>query len=332
MGPGTLAKILEHLPPMTDDRLLVGPETCDDAGVYLLDEERALIQTIDFFTPIVDDPYLFGQIAAANALSDVYAMGGVPLTAMNVVCFPSRKLDLGILREILRGGADKVREAGAVIVGGHTVEDAEPKYGLAVTGIVHPQKLMTNGGARPGEILILTKPLGSGIISTALKAGLAGPETIQTATAAMAALNRTAAEVALELGVRSCTDVTGFGLLGHAAEMALASGVGLRLWLEAIPVYPQALELAAMGLVPGGAYANRRFLAGRVSFAGDIKEAEQDLLFDPQTSGGLLFTVPADREEECLARLRERGARAAAVGEVVAEPAGGLEVVRTRRS
>lgn len=317
---------------MPSDRLLVGPETSDDAGVYLLDQERALIQTIDFFTPIVDDPYLFGQIAAANALSDVYAMGGMPLTAMNVVCFPSRKLDLGILREILRGGADKVLEAGAVVVGGHTVEDPEPKYGLAVTGIVHPDKLMTNARAQPGEVLILTKPLGSGIISTAIKAGMAGPKAVQTATAAMAALNRAAAEVALKLGVRSCTDVTGFGLLGHAAEMALASSVGLRFWLEAVPVYPQALELAAMGLVPGGAYANRSFLADRVSFAGDVNEAEQDLLFDPQTSGGLLFTVPAGREEECLNRLRERGVLAAVVGEVVAEPAGRIEVVRVRRS
>lgn len=323
---------MEQVPQMPSDRLLVGPETSDDAGVYLLDQERALIQTIDFFTPIVDDPYLFGQIAAANALSDVYAMGGMPLTAMNVVCFPSRKLDLGILREILRGGADKVLEAGAVVVGGHTVEDPEPKYGLAVTGIVHPDKLMTNARAQPGEVLILTKPLGSGIISTAIKAGMAGPKAVQTATAAMAALNRAAAEVALKLGVRSCTDVTGFGLLGHAAEMALASSVGLRFWLEAVPVYPQALELAAMGLVPGGAYANRSFLADRVSFAGDVNEAEQDLLFDPQTSGGLLFTVPAGREEECLNRLRERGVLAAVVGEVVAEPAGRIEVVRVRRS
>ncbi|MBC7335946.1 MAG: selenide, water dikinase SelD, partial [Clostridia bacterium] len=228
--------------------------------------------------------------------------------------------------------ADKVLEAGAVVVGGHTVEDPEPKYGLAVTGIVHPDELMTNARAQPGEVLILTKPLGSGIISTAIKAGMAGPEAVQTATAAMAALNRAAAEVALKLGVRSCTDVTGFGLLGHAAEMALASGVGLRFWLEAIPVYPQALELAAMGLVPGGAYANRSFLADRVSFAGDVNEAEQDLLFDPQTSGGLLFTVPAGREEECLNRLRERGVLAAVVGEVVAEPAGRIEVVRVRRS
>lgn len=330
MGPGTLAKVLEQLPPMPGEKLLVGVDTYDDAGVYMLDEERALIQTVDFFTPIVDDPYLYGQIAAANALSDVYAMGGTPLTAMNVVCFPSRKLDLGILREILRGGADKVLEAGAVVVGGHTIEDPEPKYGLAVTGIAHPGKLMTNNQARPGDVLILTKPIGSGIISTAIKAGMAGPEVVAEVTASMAALNREAAEVALEFGVRGCTDITGFGLLGHAAEMALASGVGLRFWVEEIPFYPQAKELAAMGFVPGGAYANRNFLAERVAFSSEVKEAEQDLLFDPQTSGGLLFAVPAAREKACLERLKERGVAASAVGEVVAEPRGQIAVVRRR--
>lgn len=330
MGPGTLTEVLAQLPPMPTENLLVGLENYDDAGVYRLDAERALIQTIDFFTPIVDDPYLFGQIAAANALSDVYAMGGVPLTAMNVVCFPARKLDLTVLREILRGGAEKVLEAGAVLVGGHSVEDPEPKYGLAVTGIVHPERLMTNSQAKPGDVLILTKPIGSGIISTAIKAGLARAEVVATVTASMATLNREAAAVAQELALRGCTDITGFGLLGHAAEMAQASGVALRFWVEAIPFYPQALELAEMGLVPGGTYANRNFLAPRVQIAAEVAEAEQDLLFDPQTSGGLLLAVPASREEECLERLAQRGVQGATIGEVHDGPAGQLLVVRHR--
>jgi len=328
VGPGTLSKILADLPAMPSDRLLVGHGTYDDAGVYLLDEERALVQTVDFFTPIVDDPYLFGQIAAANALSDVYAMGATPLTALNIVCFPSRKLGPAVLREILRGGAEKVLEAGAVTVGGHTVEDEEPKFGLAVTGLVHPRRVMTNAGARPGDVLVLTKPLGTGVIATALKGEMAPPEAVAEAAAGMARLNREAAEVAAELELVACTDVTGFGLLGHAAEMALASGVGMRFWVEAVPLYPHARELAAMGLLPGGAHANRQHFGRLVRFDPGVAEVEQDLLFDPQTSGGLLLAVPPDKQEQCLARLAERGVAAAAVGEVVA--AREIAVVRRR--
>lgn len=225
------------LPPsQPDPNLLVGLETCDDAGVYKINEDMALIQTVDFFTPVVDDPYSFGQIAAANALSDIYAMGGRPLTAMNIICFPIGKLELTVLAEILKGGADKIREAGAVLLGGHSVEDNEPKYGLSVTGIISPNKVLTNAGARAGDILILTKPLGIGIITTAIKGGLSSPDEILSVTAVMAALNKEAAEVMQEIGVNGCTDVTGFGLLGHASEMARASHVRMTLDSKKVPV------------------------------------------------------------------------------------------------
>ena len=305
------------LPQVTDPRLLVGPETSDDAGVFLLNETTALIQTVDFFTPIVDDPYLFGQIAAANSLSDVYAMGGEPLTAMNLVAFPIHCLPVSVLADILRGGADKVREAGAVIVGGHTVEDAEPKYGLSVTGRAEPGKIWTNAGALPGDALILTKPLGTGILATAARVGLF-PAGAAASARGMAALNAPAARAAKDFEIHACTDITGFGLLGHLHEVAAASGVALELESGALPLLPEALAAAAMGMVPAGAYANRRHLKS-VRFADTVPEALRDVCFDPQTSGGLLFCLPEKDAEALLAALRRAGvAEAVRIGRVKA--------------
>jgi selenide,water dikinase len=296
--------------------VLVGIETLDDAGVYRLGPELALIQTVDFFTPVVDDPYLFGQIAAANALSDVYAMGGDPLTAMNIVCFPTRSGDPEVLAAILRGGLDKLKEAGAVLLGGHSVEDAEPKYGLAVTGVCHPARVITNAGARPGDLLVLTKPLGTGVITTALKAECAPPEAFRAAAEAMTALNRDASLAMREVGVHACTDITGFGLLGHALEMARAGGVALRFAAGAVPLLPGARDLAAQGFVPGGTYANRQYLAGHVTFDPAVPEELQMLLYDPQTSGGLLMAVAPERLAALLNALRRRNVAAAVVGRV----------------
>ncbi|KYH32396.1 selenide, water dikinase [Moorella mulderi DSM 14980] len=321
MGPGTLKQVLQYLPVMQDPNLLVGMNSVDDAGVYRLTDDLALIQTIDFFTPIVDDPYLYGQIAAANALSDVYAMGGKPLTAMNIVAFPSKKVDITVLGEILRGGADKVLEAGAVLVGGHSIDDEEPKYGLAVTGIVHPDRIVTNCGARPGDKLILTKPLGTGIITTAIKAEMATPELEQEVSRWMATLNREAAAAMVAVGVHACTDITGFGLLGHGLEMARGSSVNLVIYARAVPVLPRALEFAALGLIPGGAYNNRRYVAKDVSMDAGVPEALQDVLYDPQTSGGLLIAVAGEKAGELMAALKERGVTAARIiGEVEAGP------------
>lgn len=309
--------MLRHLPRQNDPRLLVGLETSDDAAVYQLTSELALIVTVDFFTPVVDDPYLFGQIAAANALSDIYAMGGQPLLALNIVCFPTC-LPQEVMAEILRGGADKVREAGAIIAGGHTVEDNEPKYGLAVTGLVHPQRVITNAGASPGDVLVLTKPLGTGIITTAVKAGLAPQEAYEAAVETMCSLNREAAEAMQAAKVRACTDITGFGLLGHAAEMAGASGVSLVFEYARIPLLPRVLELAATGLIPGGAYRNRDHLASKVAFALSLTPAQQAVLFDPQTSGGLLIAVSPDRLEQLLEELTVKGvSQARVVGRVI---------------
>ena len=305
----------------------MGIETADDAGVYLLTDEIALIQTVDFFTPVVDDPYLYGQIAAANALSDVYAMGGRPLTALNIICYPSSCGELETLTAILKGGADKIKEAGALLVGGHSVEDREPKYGLAVTGLVHPAKLITNRGARPGDRLVLTKRIGTGVITTALKADLAPSQAVTAACREMATLNRHAAEAMEEVGVSACTDITGFGLLGHALALAQASGVHLRLNAAAVPLLPAAEELAASGLLPAGAYANREHVAARVSFATGLPQALGDLLCDPQTSGGLLIAVAPDRLNRLLTALSHRRVTAAVIGSVTAEEAGRITVV-----
>jgi selenide,water dikinase len=295
-------------------------EKADDAGVYKLTDDLAIVQTVDFFTPIVDDPYTFGQIAVANALSDVYAMGGKPLTAMNIVCFPSKTLDISVLRDILRGGIDKMREAGVLLVGGHSVEDPELKYGLSVTGTVHPKRVLTKGGARPGDKLLLTKPIGTGIISTAVKGGMAGDQVIKAVAQSMAALNKTASEVMLQVGVNACTDITGFGLLGHACEMIQDSQIGLRIHSASVPIFPETVEFARMGMIPGGTNRNKEFRSKMVDSAG-IGDVMLDILFDPQTSGGLFMSVNADKASLLLARLKEAGVTdAAIVGEVISHP------------
>ena len=284
-------------------------------------DEIAIIQTVDFFTPIVDDPYWFGQIAAANALSDVYAMGGVPKTAMNLVAFPAKDMDISVLRRIIEGGLDKMREAGVVLVGGHTVEDPELKYGLSVTGFIHPEKVLTKKNLKAGDLLILTKPLGTGIIATAIKGGLASPEITETVTQTMATLNRNAAEVMQDYPVHACTDITGFGFLGHLAEMVLGSGYGVRIQSGAVPVFSETLLYASMGLVPAGAYRNREFREKMVDFAPSVERNIQDVLFDPQTSGGLLISVDGTRAEDLLHALKAKGIHdAAIVGEVISEP------------
>jgi len=295
-------------------------EKADDAGVYRLTDDLAIVQTVDFFTPIVDDPYMFGQIAVANALSDVYAMGGKPLTAMNIVCFPTKTLDISVLRDILRGGIDKLREASVVLVGGHSVDDTELKYGLSVTGTVHPKRILTKGGARPGDQLILTKRIGTGIITTAAKGRLASEKAVETVVQSMAALNKAASEVMLQIGANACTDITGFGLLGHACEMIHDSEVGFKIRSVSVPIFPETQYRARMGMIPGGTYRNKEFRAKMVDAAG-IGDVMMDILFDPQTSGGLFMSVSPDKAGLLLSALKEAGvADAAIVGEVVSHP------------
>jgi selenide,water dikinase len=310
---------------MSHPNLLVGIEHIDDAGVYKIRDDLALVQTVDFFTPIVDDPYTFGQIAAANALSDVYAMGGVPITAMNLVAFPIKSMEIEILREILKGGLDKMREAEVVLVGGHSIEDQELKYGLSVTGLIHPDAVLTNTGARAGDRIILTKPLGTGIINTAQKGGMAAPEVVQKAIEVMTDLNRKAAEVMKEFRVHACTDVTGFGLLGHLCEMLGQGEIGIKISLDAIPILPKAEEYAAMGLVPGGAHRNKEFYAPKVQGANGCSPSLLDVLYDPQTSGGLLIAVAVEDAKGILGVLQEVGVKdARIIAEVVAKPKGRL--------
>ena len=313
MDANTLGEVLRRLPPAVDPNLLVGLKTGDDAGVYRIAPDLALVNTVDFFPPIVDDPYDFGRIAAANALSDIYAMGARPLTAMNLVAFPKEGIAIEVLHEILRGGSDKLAEAGVALVGGHTVTDPEPKYGLAVTGLVDPARMVTNAGARPGDSLVLTKPIGVGIITTALKQGVADARAVETAVESMARLNRRAAELMVEEGVHACTDITGYGLLGHALEMASASGVALRIAHLHVPHFAVALELRALGVAPGGLAANRRAFNGKVRFGDAVSSAWCDLLFDPQTSGGLLVALPEAGAGRLFGRLATEGFGDAAV-------------------
>jgi len=299
----------------------VGLDRADDAGVYKVTDDIAIIQTVDFFTPIVDDPYWFGQIAAANALSDVYAMGGVPKTAMNLVAFPLKEMEIAVLRMIIQGGLDKIREAGVVLIGGHSVEDSELKYGLSVTGFIHPDRVLTKGGLQEGDRLILTKPLGTGIINTAIKGGLASEEIIDTATRLMATLNREAADVMSLYPVHACTDITGFGLIGHLAEMIVNAGIGIRLKSERIPIIPEALEYAGIGLVPAGTYNNREFRKSITEFGPSVDRFTQDVLFDPQTSGGLLICVDGEKADSLLHNLKKNGVeKAAVIGEVISGP------------
>jgi selenide, water dikinase len=319
---------LKDLPIPRDPRVLVGLDTSDDAGVYRLTDEIALVQTVDFFTPIVDDPFTFGQVAASNALSDVYAMGARPLTAMNLVAFPIKTLSPTLLREILLGGLSKTTEAGVALMGGHTVEDPELKYGLSVTGIVHPEEILSNAGARPGDRLVLTKPIGTGIISTALKGGMASEEATRRMVECMVSLNSKASEKMRLFGAHGCTDITGFGFLGHALEMATASQVGMVIHSERIPCLQGALEYAGLGLLPAGAHSNRSFFSCKVEVDPAVPALRVDLLYDPQTSGGLLIALPPGREDALVEALRNEGiVEASVVGEVLGGPPGTIKLV-----
>ena len=312
----------------TDSNLIVGLTRADDAGVYKITDDIAIIQTVDFFTPIVDDPYWFGQIAAANALSDVYAMGGIPKTAMNLVGFPIEEMDISILRQILQGGLDKMKEAGVVLVGGHSVEDMELKYGLSVTGFIHPDKVLTKKNLAPGDSLVLTKPLGTGIINTAVKGEFAGDDVIENVIRIMANLNRVSAEIMNDFPVHACTDITGFGLLGHLAEMVEDSELGITISSETVPVIPEAFEYAGMGMVPGGTYKNREFRKAMVDISPSVDPIIQDILFDPQTSGGLLICVEQKSTVALLEKLKEKKVEwATVIGEVTTESKGKIVVI-----
>jgi selenide,water dikinase len=322
LGPGDLTTALRALPRHADPRLLVGLDTFDDAGIFALSENLALVQTVDFFAPIVDDAYAFGQVAAANALSDVYAMGGEPLTALNIVGFPTGKLPLEVLADILRGADVKIREAGAVVVGGHSVIDDEVKFGLAVTGRVDPRAMLTNAGAVVGDRLVLTKPIGTGILATAAKRGELGSDTERVLIETMSTLNRAASHAARAVGARCATDVTGFGLLGHASHIARGSAVTLRVRAAAVPVLPDARAAVERGVRTGGAERNREFLEPLVEW-GRAHESDRALLVDPQTSGGLLVSLPASRVSEYLSAVPG----AAEIGDVVAAQQRALMIV-----
>jgi selenide,water dikinase len=312
---------LRHLPKtVPDPNLLVGLDTSDDAGVYKISEDIALIQTVDYFTPIVDDPRMFGQIAAANSLSDVYAMGGKPLTVLNIVGFPVSKLDMSILADILRGASEKVQEAGAVLAGGHSIDDDEPKFGLSVTGVVHPDKIWANSGAKVGDALILTKPIGVGIQTTAIKKDKLTEAQLDEVVNVMATLNKKAAEVFMNYDVNGCTDITGFGLLGHAKEMACGAGLGMVINSSAVPVLDGTRALAEEGVIPGGTKANHRWIQDNIIYSEGVDQIDQYILCDAVTSGGLLVSLPKEQAESALAALKEAGVSyASIVGEVVAD-------------
>lgn len=326
MGPGALTNVLAGLRLTSSPNLLIGLDLSDDAAVYRLSENQALVQTVDFFPPIVDDPYTFGVIAAANALSDIYAMGARPILALAIAAFPE-SMAPNIISAIMQGGADTVAEAGAVVAGGHTVIDREPKYGLCVTGLVDPARITPKANAQPGDVLLLTKALGTGIITTAAKRGKAEDAHLQTAITSMRQLNRRAAELAASVEIHSATDITGFGLLGHADEIARHSGVGLEIQVSNLPLLPGALEYAQAGIFPGGLSRNRSHLEqrGYVRYAADIEEALRLLLYDPQTSGGLLFVLPSDAADALEARCAALGQGCWRIGRVVAER--GIEVL-----
>lgn len=318
--PDDLAKVLKHIEVKEEERdpnLLVGFDKSDDAGVYKISKDMALVQTVDFFTPVANDPYTFGQIAAANALSDVYAMGGKPLTALNLSCF-SASIGADILAEILKGGADKIREAGATIAGGHTITDEEVKYGVSVTGIINPSKVITNSGAQVGDVLILTKPIGSGVLTTALKIEFITDEEFEEASKVMATLNKIASEEMQKIGVNSCTDITGFGLIGHAYEMAAGSEVALEIDSNKIPIMNKVKDLAKEYCLPSGAYSNEKHFDKWVSFSKEIDDITKLTFFDPQTSGGLLISVNIEKAEALLENINRRSEiKAAIIGRVV---------------
>ena len=318
VGAGTLAKMLDGFKTHSDPRLLVGYDKSDDASVYYLDPNTALVQTTDFFPPIVDDPYLYGQIAATNAISDIYAMGGEPKLALNIMCVTD-SMGKDAIQQVLRGGYDKAYEAGLIITGGHTINGAEPIYGLAVSGFVHPDKILTNSGALPGDVLILTKPLGVGILTTSAKADMVEKEVMDRIYKQMATLNKTARDIMVKYSVHSCTDVTSFSLMGHGYEMAQGSGATLHIKSADVPYHPEAYELAEMGFIPAGAYRNREFAGAGVKNVAGIPRALEDIFFDPQTSGGLLFAIPGDEAEACLKELKEVIPAAAIIGYVTEE-------------
>ncbi len=326
LAPGYLSQVLAGLPRVDDPRLLVGFDGSDDAYVYDLGDGRGLVGTTDFFPPMVDDPFLFGQVAAANALSDVWAMGGRPALALNLLCFPNC-LGLEVAGQILAGGADKCREAGVIVAGGHSINDHEPKFGLAVTGFVELDRMLANAGAQAGDALVLTKALGTGVLTTAFKAQLLDEAGVKVATDSMICLNKYAAEALEGLDAHAATDVTGFSLMGHACEMAEASGVTVEILASAVPVMARAREMAQMGLIPAGAYRNRDFFGPRVEMAADVPLDLADVLFDPQTSGGLLVALPAEQAEDYAARLRDLGQPAAVVGQVVEKSGCSVRVI-----
>jgi len=322
-----LQDVLKGLPLESNPNLLVGIEKWADAAIYRLTPDIAIVQTLDFFTPIVNEPYDFGRIAAANSFSDVYAVGGKPLTAMNIVCFPINEMDSSILRSILEGGLEIIHKADAVMAGGHSVQDSEIKYGLSVTGIVHPQKFITNEGAKPGDQLVLTKPIGTGVLSTALKAKKLDKKTTRFITELMAALNKDASEIMVEIGVNACTDITGFGLLGHALAMAKASNVGIRLYANKVPFIVEAIEFASMGFLPVGSHMNQKFCSAQIEIKSKIDPALLDLFADAQTSGGLLISVPEVRTDMLVSKLKEKNTPSSAViGDVLANPIGVIQI------
>ena len=315
---------MRDLPLIQDPNLLTGFENADDAGVYKLSADLALVQTVDFFTPTVDDPFTFGQIAATNALNDIYAMGGKPLTAMNIVCFPIKTMNKSVLREVLRGGLDKMREASVFLIGGHSVEDNEIKYGLSVTGVIHPDKVLFNRGAKAGDNLILTKPLGTGIISTAIKVQEASSEMVTKAISCMTQLNKKTSEMMIAAGdIHACTDITGFGFLGHACEMIEGSDVGMNINSAAVPIFTGLQELVETGFVPGGLYRNKNFRISQIETADTCPAWILDVFFDPQTAGGLFFSLPRKKAQNLVEKMRRSGiGDAAVVGEVVADHPG----------
>ena len=327
MSPKDLAQVLRHLPPITDPNVLVGLSTADDAAVYKIRDDLAVAFTVDYFTPVVDDPYDFGAIAVANALSDCYAMGVQPSMALNIIGFPTRTLPLYVLDRILEGGSDKAAEAQVSIVGGHTIDDPEPKYGMAVVGFTRPDRFISNAGARKGDVLVLTKPLGIGIITTGIKMGVSPEPAARRAIDLMKILNRDASLAMVEVGVDACTDVTGFGLLGHLWEMCTASKLGATISLSGIPVLSDAWQLAEAGAIPGGAYSNREYVIADVTFDSGIGEIAQLVLSDPQTSGGLLIAVPPDRADRLAHALEQAGTPIAArIGEFTADLPGRIHV------
>ena len=321
VGPDLLTQVLRHIPRESNEHLIVGLDTSDDGAVYKISEELALVQTLDFFTPVVDDPYVFGQIAATNSLSDIYAMGGEPKMAMNIACFPDC-LSPDTLAEILKGGLDKVKEAGAIIVGGHTVSDDEPKYGLSVTGFVHPDKVLSNSNAKVGDLLILTKPVGLGIINTVIKANMLEKDYYDLAIESMITLNKYGKEAVDKIGgVNSMTDITGFGLLGHLLEMAKGSEISMKIASDQVPIIDGAIKYAEMGFVPKGAYDNKAYIERDLEFVSEVEESIRDIMYDPQTSGGLLISVEENKAAELLEELNKLEIKSKIIGQVIEKSA-----------